>query len=223
MKMQRTRALRLAAAALAALLAFLATACATNPPACTEEGQILWQKGSNPERDAPRWIEGGRAAVRAAGVRNSEIPKRYLVYVGISEDRADERGAHFKAVEDMLKRYAVYLQQELDRVLPQAAAEAKLPLPPVNTALGAERAVSFLPREAVETGQVRETWQAIGERCPAGSQDRVYRIYVLGVFDRDARKAHLLEAAKETFKYAIIPRENQARIMEEAEKIVRRL
>jgi hypothetical protein len=194
----------------------------TGPTECSQEGQILWDKDSDPQRDAPRWVKNRKAALREAGVRSSEIPKKYVVYMGVSEDKPDERAARFSAVEDMLKRYAVYLQQELDRVLPQAAEKAKVRLPEVNTALGADMAVSYLPREPIEANVIRAHWIATGKLCPDLSQT-MYRIYVLGAFDKDARREHLREAAIETFKYAIIRGEDKDKVIEEAERLIRRL
>ncbi len=207
------------AAALAAAL--LTAGCATAPaPADTGAEQTVWQKGSDPARDAPRWTRGGKAALREARVRGAEVPKKYLVYVGVSEDRPDERGARFSAIEDLFKRYAVFLQQELDQVLPQAAARAKLTLPALNTALGADRSLGFLSREEAQRDLIRASWQATGTQADGAA---VVRIYMLGVIDRDARRAHLLEAAKETFKYAMIRRDDQERILQEAEKLIRKL
>jgi hypothetical protein len=189
---------------------------------CSEEGQILWDKERDPERDTPRWVENSRARLKEAGVRSSEIPKKYVVYMGVSEDKPDERAARFDAVEDMLKRYAVYLQGELDRVLPEAAERAGVRLPQVNTALGADMAVSYLPREPIEANVIRAHWSATGKLCPDLTQT-MYRTYVLGAFDRDARREHVWEAAIETFKYAIIRGEDRDEILAETERLLRRL
>ena len=51
----------------------------------------------------------------------------------------------------------------------------------------------------------------------------MYRIYVLGTFDKDARQAHLREVAIETFKYAIIRGEDKDRVLEEADKLIRKI
>ncbi len=198
--------------------------CATASAAkCSEPGQIVWDRGSDPERDAPRWTDNPKAAAREAKVSSLDIPDKYILYTGVSEDKNNERGARFSAVEDMLKRYAVYLQRELDRILPEAAEKAGVRLPDVNTALGADLAMSYLPREPVESDIIRASWTATGTRCPVESGEPVYRIFVLGVFDRDARRAHLVEAAKETFKYAIIRAEHKDLILQEAEKLAKRL
>jgi hypothetical protein len=189
---------------------------------CSEEGQILWDKEHDPERNAPRWVNNRRAALKEAGVRSSEIPKKYVVYMGVSEDKPDERAARFAAVEDMLKRYAVYLQEELDRILPEAAERAGVRLPQLNTALGADMAVSYLPREPIEADVIRAHWTATGKLCPDLTQT-VYRIYVLGAFDKDARREHVREAAIETFKYAIIRGEDKDKVLDEADRLIRRL
>jgi hypothetical protein len=208
---------------LAVVTGILLSSCVTAGAAeCTEDGQILWDKDSDPKRDAPRWIDNRRAALKEAGVRASEIPKRYVVYMGVSEEKPDDRAARFDAVEDMLKRYAVYLQQELDRILPEAGEKAGVRLPDLNTALGADMAVSYLPREPIEANVIQAHWTATGKLCPELTQT-VHRIYVLGAFDKDARREHVREAAIETFKYAIIRGEDKDRVLEEAERLIRRL
>jgi hypothetical protein len=208
---------------LAVFAGILLGSCVTAGTAeCSEEGQILWDKDREPGRDAPRWVDKWRAALKEAGVRSSEIPKRYVVYRGVSEDKPDERAARFDAVEDMLKRYAVYLQRELDRILPEAAERAGVRLPQLNTALGADMAVSYLPREPIEANVIRAHWIATGRLCPDLTQ-KMYRVYVLGAFDKDARREHVREAAIETFKYAIIRAEDKANILAEAERLIRRL
>ncbi len=212
MSERRSPPVFLAAAVLAAV--FLA-GCSTPPPPPPDSGQVVWVQGSDPARDAPRWTHGGRAALREAGVRASDVPKKSLVFVGVSEDRPDERGARFSAIENMFKQYAVSLQRELDRILPEAAAKAKVMLPTLNTALGAERSLGYLPREGVERDLLRATWVATG----AGP---VYRVYVLGAIDQEARRAHVLEAAKETFKFAMIRRADQEKILQEAAKLAKK-
>jgi hypothetical protein len=200
----------------------LASCVTAGAAECSEEGQILWDKDNDPERNAPRWVDNWRAALREAEVRSAEIPKKYVVYMGVSENKPDERAARFDAVEDMLKRYAVYLQKELDRILPEAAEKAGVRLPDLNTALGADMAVSYLPREPIEAGVVRAHWTATGALCPDLTQ-RIYRTYVLGAFDMDVRKEHVREAAVETFKYAIIRGEDKDKVLAEAERLIRRL
>ena len=116
----------------------------------------------------------------------------------------------------------IIVQQELDRILPEAAGKADVRLPDLNTALGADMAVSYLPREPIETNVVRARWTATGKLCPDLTQT-VYRIYVLGAFDKDARREHVREAAIETFKYAIIRGEDKDRVLQEAERLIRRL
>jgi hypothetical protein len=208
---------------LALVVGFLFNGCATTGASeCSEEGQILWDKDRDPVRDAPRWVDNWKAALREAGVRSSQIPKKYVVYMGVSEDKPDDRAARFDAVEDMLKRYAVYLQEELDRILPEAAERAGVSLPRLNTALGADMAVSYLPREPIEANVVRSHWIATGRLCPDLNR-KVYRVYVLGAFDKDARTEHVREAAVETFKYAIIRGEDKDKVLAETDRLLRRL
>jgi len=223
MKQNRSTIITLFLVVLAVVAGFVLSSCVTAGAAeCSEEGQILWDKEHDPERNAPRWVNNRRAALKEAGVRSSEIPKKYVVYMGVSEDKPDERAARFDAVEDMLKRYAVYLQAELDSILPEAAERAGVRLPQLNTALGADMAVSYLPREPIEADVIRAHWTATGKLCPDLTK-KVYRIYVLGAFDRDVRREHVREAAVETFKYAIIRGEDKDNILEEAERLIRRL
>ncbi len=205
-------------AMLAAGIAALLSGCLSTAGECAP-GEVLWNEGGDPQRDAPQWIKGGKAAYKEAGVRKKQIPDKFLVYVGLSEDKADERSAQFGGVEDMLKRYAYWLQEELDELLPQAAREAKLSLPAIDTALGAYNAVIYLPRENAPF--IRATWQAEGRGC--GTGEAVFRVYALGLFDRDTRREHLLEAAKETFKHAVIRAEVKDEVLREFEKLIRRL
>ena len=223
MKQNSSIAITLFLVALAVVAGFVLASCVTAAAAeCSEEDQILWDKDFDPERNAPRWVNNWKAALKEAGVRSSEIPKKYVVYMGVSEDKPDERAARFDAVEDMLKRYAVYLQKELDRVLPEAAEKAGVRLPELNTALGADMAVSYLPREPIEADVIRAHWIATGKLCPDLTQ-KMYRVYVLGAFDKDVRKEHVREAAIETFKYAIIRGEDKDNVLAETERLLRRL
>jgi hypothetical protein len=203
----------------AALVLALLGGCLSAPPTeCVQPGQILWEKGFDPARDAPKWIKGGQQALKAAGIRSSEVPKKYVVYVGVSEDKGDDRGAQFSGVEDMLKRYAVWLKNRLNALLPEAAKRAKVTLPDIDTSLGAYNAVMYLPREKAD--YIRDLWQAEGSLCPDGNP--VYRVYALGVFDRDTRREHLLEAAKETFKVAIIKAQVKEAVLEEFAKLAKK-
>ncbi len=223
MKLNRSMIITILTVVLAIFTGILLSGCVTTGAGeCTEPGQVVWDKDSDPKRDAPRWIDNRKAALKEAGVRASQIPKRYVVYMGVSEEKPDERGARFDAVEDMLKRYAVYLQAELDRILPEAAEKAGVRLPELNTALGADMAVSYLPREPIEANVIRAHWTATGKLCPDLAQT-VYRIYVLGAFDKDARREHVREAAIETFKYVIIRGEDKDRVLKEAERLIRRM
>ena len=223
MKRNRSKLITLLLVVLTVAAGSALSGCVTAGAAeCGEEGQILWDRDLDPERDAPRWVDNERARLKAAEVRRADIPKKYVVYTGVSEDKPDERASRFDAVEDMLKRYAVYLQAELDRILPEAAERAGVRLPQVNTALGADMAVSYLPREPIEKGVIRAHWIATGKLCPDLNQT-MYRAYVLGVFDMDARREHVREAAIETFKYAIIRGEDKDEILRETERLLRRL
>ena len=98
----------------ALFLALLGGCLSTPSVECRRLGQILWERGCDPARDAPEWTRGGNAAFRAAGIRSWEVPKKYVLYVGVSEDRGDQRGAQFSGVEDMLRRYAVWLKNRLN-------------------------------------------------------------------------------------------------------------
>ncbi len=198
---------------LAVGVAVLLAGCASLGKKC-QPGQVFWEEGSDPARDAPKWIKGGKAAYKEAGIKQKDVPAKFLVYVGVSEDKGDERGAQFNGVEDMLKRYAFWLQEEMDELLPMAAQEAKVTLPTIDTAVGAYSAVSYLPREKVD--YLKATWQAKGRACE--TDQTVYRVYALGLFDRDTRRAHLLEAAKETFKHAVIRAEVKDEVLKEFEK-----
>jgi hypothetical protein len=223
MKLNRSTIITILTVVLAIFTGILLSGCVTTGSIdCAEPGQIVWDQDSDPKRDAPRWVDNWRAALKEAGVRASAIPNKYVVYMGVSEEKPDERAARFDAVEDMLKRYAVYLQQELDRILPEAADKSGVRLPDLNTALGADMAVGYLPREPIEANVIRAHWTATGKLCLDLTQT-VYRIYVLGAFDKDARREHVREAAIETFKYAIIQGEDKDRVLEEAERLIRRL
>jgi hypothetical protein len=129
------------------LASLMVGGCLSTAKECVP-GTVLWEEGRDPAGDAPKWIKGGKAAYQEAGVKKKDIPDKFLVYVGVSEDKGDERGAQFGGVEDMLKRYAFWLQEELDELLPQAAREAKASLPNIDTALGAYNAVIYPARNA---------------------------------------------------------------------------
>jgi hypothetical protein len=79
--------------------------------------------------------------------------------------------------------------------------------------------VIYLPRENAPF--IRATWQAKGQGCDTG--EPVFRVYALGLFDRDTRREHLLEAAKETFKHAVIRAEVKDEVLKEFERLIRRL
>lgn len=216
--------------AVIAALAALAAGCASAPRghpavAAGAEGSedIVWFRGADPGRDAPRWTRSRSAALRAAGVARRQVPDKYVVYLGVSEIKGTERAAMFSAVEDMLERYALWLQGELDRILPEAAERARVRLPEVNTALGAYQAVGYLPREQLQREVVQVSWQASGTRCRVEACEMLYQVYVLGRFDDRAREAHLLEAAIETFKHAIISGEDKEAVLRQAQRLIRRI
>lgn len=214
-----------AAAALAALA--LASGCATAPQAHPAEAEgaeeIVWLRGTDPGRDAPRWTRSPAAALRAAGAARREVPEKYVVYVGVSELKATERAAMFSAVEDMLERYALWLQGELDRMLPEAAERSRVRLPELDTALGAYQAVGYLDREELQREVVRGSWLAKGTVCRVEACDTMYQTWVLGRFDDRVREAHLLEAAVETFRHAIISGEDKEALLRELRRLVRRI
>jgi hypothetical protein len=79
--------------------------------------------------------------------------------------------------------------------------------------------VIYLPRE--NSPFIRKLWQAQGSSCDSG--EPVFRVWVLGVFDRDTRRAHLLEAAKETFKHSLIKAEVKERVLKEFEQLAKKL
>ena len=77
----------------------------------------------------------------------------------------------------------------------------------------------YLPRENAPF--IRAIWQAAGQGCDTG--EAVFRVYALGLFDRDTRREHLLEAAKETFKHTVIRAEVKDEVLKEFERLIRRL
>jgi len=209
----------------AAVLATLVLgACVTTQ--CRETGQVIWDRGANPDRDAPKWVGNERTAIREAGLRPADVPKRAVVFVGYSEDMNNERGARFDAIDDTLERYAVYVQDWLDIIIPQAAEEVGVRLPDINTALGADRALGYLPKGQLESTIVKAQWMATGRLCKgAGAEpsDPVYRVYVLAAIDRDTLPGHLKEAAKEAFKNAIIRGEDREKVLERVDRIIDRM
>jgi hypothetical protein len=207
-----------------ALLSLALSACVTTQ--CRETGQVIWDQGANPARDAPKWVNSERAAIREAGLRPADIPKRAVVFVGHSEDMNNEKGARFDAVDDTLERYAVYVQDWLDIIIPQAAEETGVRLPDINTALGADRALGYIPKEELERSVVKAQWMATGRLCeaPGGEPgEPVYRVYVLAAIDRDTLPSHLKEAVKEAFKNAIIRGEDKQKVLERAYRIIDRM
>ena len=67
----------------ALFLALLGGCLSTPSVECRRLGQILWERGCDPARDAPEWTRGGNAAFRAAGIRSWEVPmlRRYAVWL----------------------------------------------------------------------------------------------------------------------------------------------
>ena len=55
-------------------------------------------------------------------------------------------------------------------------------------------------------------WRAGRSRCT--------EVYVLGVIEKEDRKAQLPVAAKETFKYAVIRKDKKNKIIQELEKLI---
>jgi hypothetical protein len=208
----------------AAVLPLAFSACVTTQ--CRDSGQVIWDHGANPDRDGPKWVRSDRAAVKEAGLKPRDIPKRAVVFVGFSKDMNNEKGARFDAVDDAMKRYAVYVQDWLDIIIPQAAEEVGVRLPDVNTALGADRALGYLPKGELERTIIKAQWLATGKLCEGPGiepSDPVYRAYVLVAVDRDTLPGHLKEAAKESFKNAIIRGEEREKVLERVDRIIDRM
>ena len=53
---------------------------------CTRAGQIFWNKGFHPDKDAPKWTKNLKKAAREAGVSLRRIPEKTIVMIGVSED-----------------------------------------------------------------------------------------------------------------------------------------
>jgi hypothetical protein len=208
----------------AMLLSLSFNACVTTQ--CRQTGQVIWDQGANPDRDAPKWVKSERAAIKEAGLKPRDIPKRAVVFVGFSEDMNNEKGARFDAIDDALDRYAVYVQDWLDIIVPQAAEEVGVRLPDINTALGADRALGYLPKGELEATIIKGQWTATGKLCEGPGiepSDPVFRVYVLAAVDRDTLPAHLKEAAKEAFKNAIIRGEDREKVLERVDRIIDRM
>ncbi|MBN1834748.1 MAG: hypothetical protein JW820_02795 [Spirochaetales bacterium] len=211
---------------LASVLLILTLGACVTTTECRESGQVMWDRGADPERDAPKWVGNERAAIREAGLRYADVPKRAVVFVGHSEDLNNEKGARFEAVDDALDRYAVYVQDWLDIIIPQAAEEVEVRLPDINTALGADRALGYLPKEELEGTIIKAQWLATGRLCEDAEvepSDPVYRVYVLVAVDRDTLPVHLKEAAKEAFKNALIRGEDRQKVLERVNRIIDRM
>mgnify|MGYP000591471979 CR=1 FL=1 len=69
--MKRSTIITLFLVVLAVSTGVLLSGCMTVGAAeCGEQGQILWDKDYDPGRDAPRWVDNWKAALREAGVRS---------------------------------------------------------------------------------------------------------------------------------------------------------
>ena len=125
-----------------------------------------------------------------------------------------------------MERYAVYVQDWLDIIIPQAAEEVEVRLPDINTALGADRALGYLPKGELERTIVKGQWLATGRLCegPDGEPtDPMYRVYTLAAIDRDTLPLHLKEPAKEAFKNAIIRSADKEKVLERVNRIIGRM
>ena len=120
----------------------------------------------------------------------------------------------------MLEQYAGYLKEDLDGFMRQALENLGMSLLNIDTAVGASNAVRYLPNQSYESDLVKTSWQATGRRCLDRGEEPVYRVYVLGVIEKEDRKAHLPVAAKETFKYAVIRKDKKNKIIQELEKLI---
>ena len=196
----------------------LISGCAT--VRCERVGQIIWEKGFDPKKDAPSWTKDIKKAAKAVGVPSRQIPNKTIVVIGVSEDLNKERGANTSALDDMLQRYGAYLKEDLDVLMKQATDNLGMGLPNLDTSLGAYNAVRYIPNQNYESKFVEESWQARGKRCLESGEDSVFRVYVIGVFDKDARRKHIMEAAKETFKYALVQKDKKNKILQELRKLV---
>lgn len=213
----KTRKISLFVGILSGIL-LLISGCAT--ARCERVGQIIWEKGFNPEKNAPSWTKDIRKAARAVGVPPRQIPKKTIVVIGVSEDLNKERGASTGALDDMLQKYGAYLKEDLDVLMKQAAYNLSMILPNLDTALGAYNAVRYIPNQNYESEFVKASWQAHGKRCLESGEDQVFRVYLIGVFDKEARRKHIMETAKETFKYALVQKEKKNKILQELQELV---
>ncbi len=213
----KTRNLVLLLGLMLAVLLFL-SACATTE--CSRTGQVIWEKGFNPKRDAPAWTGKTKSALKEVGISARQVPKKFVVLVGESEDLNNEKGARAGAIDDMLLKYGGYLKMYLDPLLKQAAVNAGVKLPPVDTEIGAYNTVRYIPGQGYDTDLVKAVWMARGKRCLEVGEEPVYRAYVIGVMDEDNRRAHILDAGKETFKTALIPGDKKRQVLDELDKLV---
>ncbi|MQY76273.1 MAG: hypothetical protein GH155_01425 [Spirochaeta sp.] len=187
---------------------------------CTRAGQVFWDKDFHPDKDAPKWTKNLKEAAKEAGVSLRRIPEKTIVLIGASEDLNNKKGSYASALDNMLQQYAGYLKEDLDGFMRQALENLGMSTLNIDTAVGASNAVCYIPNQAYESDLVKTSWQATGRRCLESGEEPVYRVYVLGVIEKEDRKAHLPVAAKETFKYAVIRKDKKDKIMKELEKLI---
>ena len=219
--MREFRVMILLAAAVTGV-ALLSSGCRRAASAGESEiGLVSWFPGADPHRDAPSWTRSPAAAVREAGARRREVPARYVVHVGVSEDKGSEQAAMHSALADVKGHHAVWLRGELDRIFPEAAQRAGIRLPQIDTALGARQAVEGLHRQELRDGVVRRTWQARGRRCLVETCEMLYRVYVLARFDQKDRAAELWDAAKRTLLDSAMPGADQDALLKQVQQLIR--
>ena len=202
------------------LIVVILAICGCVSTECTRAGQIFWNKDFHPDKDAPKWTKNIKGAAKEAGVSLRRIPEKTIVLIGISEDLNNKKGSHASALDNMLQKYAGYLKEDLDGLMRQALENLGMSPLNIDTAVGTSNAVRYLPNQSYESDLVQTSWQATGRRCLESGDEPVYRVYVLGVIEKEDRKAHLPVAAKETFKYAVIRKDKKNKIMQELEKLI---
>ncbi len=215
----KTRNLMLFLGLMLAVLLFF-SACATTE--CSRTGQVIWEKGFNPKRNAPAWTGKTSSALKEVGISARQVPKKFVVLVGESEDLNNEKGARAGAIDDMLLKYGGYLQMYLDPLLKQAAVNAGVKLNAVDTEIGAYNTVRYIPGQGYETDLVQAIWMARGKRCLEAGEEPAYRAYVIGVMDEDHRRTHILVAGQEAFKTALMPGDKKRQVLGELEKLVKK-
>ncbi len=73
----------------------------------------------------------------------------------------------------------------------------------------------YMHQSGSQFSQSYSQWGGNCNICLESGEEPVYRVYVLGVIEKEDRKAHLPVAAKETFKYAVIRQDKKDKIMQE--------